>query len=92
MGSASPEFDALLAMTKLDREKADGIKSLIAASKLAADYQARAEVAEAALERIGKVLFDHSHADTCATELSPDAGYECSCWRSGIWAALEAKR
>ena len=45
----SPEFDALMAQTQLEREKADGIRSLIAASKLAADYQHRAEKAEAAL-------------------------------------------
>ena len=50
--TTSPEFDALLATTQLEREKADGIKSLIAASKLAADYQHRAEVAEAALARV----------------------------------------
>jgi hypothetical protein len=47
--TASPEFSALLATTQLEREKADGIRSLIAASKLAAGYQARAEKAEAAL-------------------------------------------
>ena len=50
--TASPEFDALMATTQLEREKADGIKSLIAASRLAADYQHRAEVAEAALARV----------------------------------------
>jgi len=50
--TASPEFDALLATTQLEREKADGIRSLIAASRLAADYQHRAEVAEAALARV----------------------------------------
>ena len=54
--TASPEFDALLATTHLEREKADGIRSLIAASKLAADYQHRAEVAEAALARVSGVL------------------------------------
>lgn len=41
-----------------------------------------------ALGRIGGVLFMHSHADTCAVELSPNAGYECNCWRAGIYAAL----
>jgi hypothetical protein len=54
-------------------------------------WQRRAEVAEAALGRIGGVLFMHSHADTCAVELSPDAGYECNCWRAGIYAALGVK-
>ena len=44
-----------------------------------------------ALGRIGGVLFMHSHADTCAVELSPNAGYECSCWRAGIYAALGVK-
>jgi len=44
-----------------------------------------------ALGRIGGVLFMHSHADTCAMELSPNAGYECSCWRAGIYAALGVK-
>jgi hypothetical protein len=48
----STEFDALMASTQLEREKADGIKSLIAASKLAARYQHRAEKAEAALARV----------------------------------------
>ena len=52
----SDEFSALLATTQLEREKADGINSLIAASKLAADYQHRAEVAEAALARVSWVL------------------------------------
>ena len=33
----SDEFDALLVTTQLEREKADGIKSLIAASRLGAD-------------------------------------------------------
>ena len=41
-----------------------------------------------ALERVGQVLFDYPHADTCATELSPDEGYECSCWRAALWAAV----
>jgi len=44
-----------------------------------------------ALGRVGGVLFMHSHADTCAVELSPDAGYECSCWRAALWAAIEVK-
>ena len=48
----STEFDALMAQTQLEREKADGIRSLVAASKLAAGYQHRAEVAEAALARV----------------------------------------
>jgi len=48
----SDEFSALLATTQLERSKADGINSLIAASKLAARYQHRAEVAEAALARV----------------------------------------
>jgi len=51
----SAEFDALMASTQLEREKADGIKSLIAASRLAAGYQRRAEVAEAALARVEDV-------------------------------------
>ena len=48
----SPEFDAALAVTELEKSKADGIKSLIAASKASAHYQARAEKAEAALARV----------------------------------------
>ena len=55
----SDEFDALLATTELEREKADGIKSLIAASKLAAKYQHRAEVAEAALARVEVEVAEH---------------------------------
>ena len=52
----SAEFAALMASTHLEREKADGIKSLIAASRLAARYQHRAEVAEAALGRVQALL------------------------------------
>ena len=48
----SPEFDAALAVTELEKSKADGIKSLIAAVKASAHYQARAEKAEAALARV----------------------------------------
>ena len=52
----SDEFDALMATTELERSKADGIRSLIAASKLAAGYQHRAEVAEAEVERLRAFL------------------------------------
>ena len=48
----SPEFDAALAVTELEKSKADGIKSLITAVKASAGYQARAEKAEAALARV----------------------------------------
>jgi len=50
MGSA--EFSALLATTQLEREKADGIKSLVSSAKATAKWQHRAEVAEAALTRV----------------------------------------
>ena len=56
-----------------------------------ADFIAATRERDAALDvlgRVGGVLFMHSHADTCAVELSPDAGYECNCWRAGIYAAL----
>ena len=49
MSHDSLEFDAALAVTELEKSKADGIKSLIAAVKASARYQARAEKAEAAL-------------------------------------------
>ena len=52
----SESLDALLATTQLEREKADGIRSLIAASKLAAGYQHRAEKAEADNARLRTVL------------------------------------
>ena len=55
----SAEFAALMASTHLEREKADGIQSLIAASRLAAKYQHRTEVAEAALARVRALLGDH---------------------------------
>ena len=45
---------------------------------------ARAAEAEAVIAEAVK----EPHADTCATELSPDAGYECSCHR----AILESNR
>ena len=48
----SPEFDAALAVTELEKSKADGIKSLVDLSKISAGYQARAEKAEAALARV----------------------------------------
>jgi len=59
---------------------------------------ARAEVEdltldlEAANAMIGRVqaVLTHCHADTCATELSPHAGYDCTCWRGDLIAALEA--
>ena len=54
--TSSPEFDAALALTVAEREKADGIKSLVAASKLAATYQGRAEKAEAAREALAARL------------------------------------
>jgi hypothetical protein len=72
----SDEFDALLATTELEREKADGIRSLIAASKLAAGYQHRAEVAEAALARV-EVLCDNN------------AGYEQPDFVDAIKVALK---
>ena len=53
--TASPEFDALMATTQLEREKADGINSLIAAAKLAEGYQVRARKAEAALARVERL-------------------------------------
>ena len=53
----SPEFDAALAVTELEKSKADGIKSLIAASKASAAWQQRAQKAEAMLESI-RVLSD----------------------------------
>jgi len=65
---ASPEFDALMATTQLEREKADGIKSLIAASRLAADYQHRAEKAEAALARV-YVLIDDADGNLWAVRV-----------------------
>jgi len=47
----SAEFAALMATTQLEREKADGIKSLVAASKLAAKYEAERDAALARNER-----------------------------------------
>ena len=67
----------------------DAIGSFVAQTETLVRAEHERDAALAALERIGRVLFEHSHADTCATELSPDAGYECSCWRAGIYAALE---
>ena len=64
--TSSPEFDAALAMTVAEREKADGIKSLVAASKLAATYQGRAEKAEAALARVSVLCDDYDLASGSA--------------------------
>jgi len=55
----SPEFDALMATTQLEREKADDIRSLVAASKLAAKYEGERDAALAALARVGALLGDH---------------------------------
>ena len=52
----SPEFDAALAVTELKKSKADGIKSLIAAVKASARYQARAEKAEATVDRVWALM------------------------------------
>jgi hypothetical protein len=41
-----------------------------------------------AMERAREVARVHPHADTCATELSPNAGYPCSCWRGDLIIAL----
>ena len=49
----SVEFDAQLATSEWERDKADWVKSMGAASKLAATYQHRAEAAEAALAFAG---------------------------------------
>ena len=43
---------------------------------------------QSALERAREVARVHPHADTCATELSPNAGYPCSCWRGDLIIAL----
>ena len=90
--TASPEFDALMAQTQLEREKADGIKSLIAASKLAARYQHRAEVAEAALvvarvalAEIGELIYDVEHHFGCRW----CSGGVCDCAIFDIHAALD---
>ena len=53
---ASPEFDAALAQASWERDKADWVKSMANASKLAAGYQARAEKAEAALARVSAAV------------------------------------
>ena len=58
---ASPEFDALMATTQLEREKADGIRSLVAASRHSAKYQYERDIARAALVRIGSIV-DEPHA------------------------------
>ena len=41
-----------------------------------------------AMKRAHEVARAHPHADTCATELSPNGGYPCSCWRGDLIVAL----
>ena len=53
---ASPEFDAALALTEWQRDKADWVKSMANASELVVGYQARAEKAEAALARVSAAV------------------------------------
>ena len=53
----SDEFDALLALTVAEREKADGIKSLVASVKATTKAQDERDVALALIERI-KALCD----------------------------------
>ena len=74
----SDEFDALLAETQLEREKADGIRSLDAASKLAAGYQARAEKAEAEVARLraGREIEQAMLANVLPTLAANDAENE----------------
>lgn len=38
--------------------------------------------------RVEAVLGEHYHADTCGSVLTPDAGYECTCWKRALRAAL----
>ena len=53
----SDEFDAAIARTEWQRDKADWVKSM---ANVAAGYQHRAEVAEAALARVKAILGDPS--------------------------------
>ena len=69
-------------------ERGDEIKSFVAAIRALTAMTAERDSALAALVGVGQVLFDHPHADTCAIELSPNEGYECSCWRSALWAVV----
>jgi hypothetical protein len=53
----SAEFDALMASTQLEREKADGIRSLVASVKATTKAQDERDAALALVERI-KALCD----------------------------------
>ena len=78
MGS-SPEFDAALAKTEYDK----AIKSLVAAVKASAGYQARAEKAEAALARVA-ALHHRDGDDPDLTEWCAECcfGWPCSTIRA----------
>lgn len=41
-----------------------------------------------ALEAVLAIIRDGDHADTCAVELSPSAGYPCSCWKADAEQAI----
>ena len=83
---ASPEFDAALALTEWQRDKADWVKSMANASELAAGYQARAEKAEAALAR---VLALHVEAYPGAGWCSQQEGGHGEVWPCATSRALE---
>ena len=56
-----------------------------------ADFIAATRERDAALDvlgRVGGVLFMHSHADGCGVATGRGT-QRCSCWRAGIYAALE---
>ena len=53
---ASTEFDALMATTQLEREKADGIKSLVSSAKATAKAQQERDVALAEVAKLRAVL------------------------------------
>ena len=56
MSHDSPEFDAALAVTELEKSKADGIKSLIASAKATAKASQERDAALATVNRVWGVL------------------------------------
>ena len=86
---ANPEFDAALALAEWERDKADWVKSMGNASKLAADYQHRAEVAEAALARVGTLCGAISAAQGDANYLAEQGQCEYHDFLRDLRAAMK---
>lgn len=70
-------------------------RQLLRARVDTAFVSAERDAARTEVERLRGVLLAASgvversdHADTCGSELSPEQGYPCSCWKADVGVAL----